>query len=72
MDRTEPIDKGSDARGWLYDHIGRISGIVLGLFVVAVIALLSIVGYQPATTLLVIIVTGFLIITVGGKMRGGR
>jgi hypothetical protein len=61
-----------EERSWLYNHIGRLAGIVLGLVVIAVIALLAIAGYEPATTLLVVIVSGFLIITVGGKMRGGR
>ena len=61
-----------EERSWLYNHIGRLAGIALGLLVIAVIALLAIAGYQPATTLLVVIVSGFLIITIGGKMRGGR
>jgi hypothetical protein len=65
-------DAPSQERSWLYNHIGRLAGIVLGLLVIAVIALLAVAGYQPATTLLVVIVSGFLIITVGGKMRGGR
>jgi fucose permease len=61
-----------DERSWLYNHIGRLAGIVLGLFVIAVITLLAIAGYEPAISLLVVIVSGFLIISVGGKMRGGR
>lgn len=59
-------------RSWLYNHIGRLAGIALGLIVIAVIALLAIAGYAPATSLLVVIVSGFLIISIGGKMRGGR
>lgn len=64
-----PVEHG-DERSWLYDHIGRLAGLLIGALVVAVIALLAIAGYQPAMTLLVIFVAGVLVIAVGGKMRG--
>jgi hypothetical protein len=44
---------------------------VLGLIVVLFIAFLAIHGYEPAITLLVIIVAGFIMISLGGKLRGG-
>ena len=44
---------------------------MLGLIVIVFIALLAINGYEPAITLLVIIVAGFIMISIGGKLRGG-
>jgi hypothetical protein len=61
----------ANERGWLYHHIGRLAGVALGLIVVVFIAFLSLAGYEPATTLLVVIVGGFLMISIGGKLRGG-
>jgi hypothetical protein len=58
-------------RSWLYNHIGRLSGVILGAIVVLFVAFLAISGYEPATTLLVVLVAGFLMISVGGKLRGG-
>jgi 4-hydroxybenzoate polyprenyltransferase len=68
---SEQAPNPSDERSWLYNHIGRLSGTVLGLLVMLFIALLAINGYEPAITLLVIIVAGFLMISIGGKLRGG-
>jgi hypothetical protein len=56
--------------GWLYDHIGRLSGIVLGLIAVAFLAFLASVGYEPALGLLVVVIVGIVLIILGGKMRG--
>jgi hypothetical protein len=58
-------------RSWLYNHIGRLSGLVLGLIFVALLVVLAANGYAPATSLLVIAVAGFVMISVGSMMRGG-
>jgi len=57
---------------WLYNHIGRLSGIALGLVVLLVVVFLAVAGYQAATSLLIVAVSGFLLIAVGGLLRGGR
>jgi hypothetical protein len=57
--------------GWLYNHIGRLSGLALGLLFVVLLLVLAANGYEPATSLLVIIVAGFLMISLGSMMRGG-
>lgn len=61
-----------DAHGWLYHHIGRLSGGVLFLFAFAALAFLAVIGSTQALGLLLVIVAGFVIIVVGGHMRGGR
>lgn len=61
----------STERSWLYNHIGRLSGLALGLIFVVLLLVLAVNGYEPATSLLVIIVAGFLMISIGSMMRGG-
>jgi hypothetical protein len=58
-------------RSWLYNHIGRLSGLALGLLFVALLVVLAANGYAPATSLLVVVVAGFLMISLGSMMRGG-
>jgi hypothetical protein len=58
-------------RSWLYNHIGRLSGLALGLIFVALLVVLAANGYAPATSLLVVVVAGFLMISIGSMMRGG-
>lgn len=60
------------AGAWLWDHIGRITGLFLGALALFALAFLSIIGFHPALGLLVVIVIGFLLIALGGRMRGGR
>jgi hypothetical protein len=57
---------------WLYDHIGRLSGLLLGALALVGLLFLAVIGYGPAIGLLVVIVIGILLIAVGGRMRGGR
>jgi hypothetical protein len=57
--------------GWLYNHIGRLSGLALGLIFVIFLLVLAANGYAPAISLLGIIVGGFLMISIGSMMRGG-
>jgi hypothetical protein len=58
-------------RSWLYNHIGRLSGLALGLVFVALLVVLAANGYAPATSFLVVAVAGFLMISIGSMMRGG-
>lgn len=67
----EGIEHGRE-RGWLYNHIGRLAGIVLGLCFVGFVAFLAVLGYPPAIGLLVVAVAGVLLIALGSMLRGGR
>lgn len=57
---------------WLAGHIGRLAGGVLGLAAIAFLAFLAVLGYAPALGVLVVVVAGVLMISLGGAMRGGR
>lgn len=57
-------------RQWLWDHIGRLSGLFLGACAFAFICLLAALGWAPAYGLVVIVVVGVLMIAVGGRIRG--
>lgn len=52
------------------DHIGVISGIVLGAIAFAFVALLAFLGNEPALTLLVVVLVGLALIAIGTRMRG--
>jgi hypothetical protein len=56
----------------LRDHIGVISGWVLGLIVVAFLAVLAAAGDTAAFAILVTVAIGAGMIFVGLKMRGPR
>lgn len=56
--------------GWLYNHIGRISGVILGLVFIAFLAFLAVAGYEPALALLVVLVAGVLLVSLGSQLRG--
>lgn len=66
MAETEGIE-----RSWLYNHIGRLAGIVLGAFFLGFLGLLAAAGYTPAGSLLASFVIFFAIIAIGIRMRGG-
>jgi hypothetical protein len=51
------------------DHIGVISGLFLGFIAFAFVVLLAIKGFEPAITLLVVLVVGVLLIALGARMR---
>ncbi len=57
-------------RQWLWDHIGRLSGAVLGLLALAGLIFLAAIGFKPALGLIAVVVIGVLLIVVGGKMHG--
>jgi hypothetical protein len=56
-------------RTWLWDHIGRIAGTLLGLALVAAIALLAAAGFKPALVLLLVVVAGAGLVALGGRLR---
>lgn len=56
-------------RSWLYNHIGRLSGGVLGLIAFIGIAFLAAIGSKPALGLLVVVLFGVFVIAVGSRLR---
>ena len=65
--QTKPREISS--RQWLFDHIGRVLGIFLGLITVVVLALFAALGFHPALYILVFIVAGFVLIVGGGMIH---
>jgi len=61
---------GGPRRQWLWDHIGRLSGAVLGLLALAGLIFLAAIGFKPALGLIAVVLIGLLLIVVGGKMHG--
>jgi len=59
----------STERSWLYDHIGRLLGVVLGLLTVAVLAFFASLGFRPALFVLVFFFAGLVLIIFGGKIH---
>ncbi len=55
---------------WLWNHIGRITGTLLGLIAIAAIAFLAAIGFKPALGFLIVIVVGITLIVVGGRIKG--
>ena len=54
----------------LRDHIGVISGLLLGSVAFLFVVALAILGDEPALTLLVVIVVGIALIALGTRIRG--
>ncbi len=52
------------------DHIGVISGLVLGIAAFAFVVALAVMGDEAAVTLLVVIVVGVGLIALGTRLRG--
>jgi hypothetical protein len=63
---AEPIEK---PRSWLWDHIGRLTGIVLAVIFMAFLCLLWVAGFPPAGGLLVFLIAVFVMIAVGGRIH---
>jgi hypothetical protein len=57
-------------RQWLWDHAGRLGGIVLGFFAIAFLAILAVAGYTPAVLFIPVIVAGLVLIILGGRIHG--
>ena len=56
----------------LWDHIGRISGVVLGLAVAAFLVVLAVAGDPQALGIIVVVVVGVALIYLGGRLHGLR
>jgi hypothetical protein len=65
------VSEGTKEHGWLYNHIGRLAGLFLGLLAFAWVAFLATIGYRPAFFLLMLILAGVAMIAIGGRLRGG-
>ena len=52
------------------DHVGVISGLFLAGIALLLVLALAIKGYEPAITLVVVIVVFFGLIALGTRMRG--
>ncbi|MGD0984684.1 MAG: hypothetical protein ABSA65_12845 [Acidimicrobiales bacterium] len=52
------------------DHIGVISGLLLGTVAFLFVVALAVMGDEAAVTLLVVIVVGIGLIALGTRMRG--
>jgi hypothetical protein len=52
------------------DHIGVMSGLFLGAIAFVLVLALAVKGFEPAITLLVVIVAFFGLIALGTRMRG--
>ena len=68
-DRSEPA---APIRWRLWDHIGVISGVTLGLMVFGFLVVLAAAGDQQALGLIVVIGVGVALIYFGGRMHGLR
>lgn len=54
----------------LRDHVGMISGAVLGVVFFAFLVLLALAGSPGAFVFLVVLVVGVAMIALGGRLRG--
>ena len=70
---SEPTDDGGRTAPWrLWDHIGMISGVLLGLALFAFLVVLAVAGDQQALGRVVVIVVGVALIYFGGRLHGLR
>jgi hypothetical protein len=67
---AEPTAQVSAPPGsWLWAHIGRISGIVLGLVALAFLVLLAVVGFRAADGILIFVLAMGVLIALGGRLH---
>lgn len=66
---TTPMTTPSTG-SWLWAHIGRLAGVLLGLVAFAGLVMLAVAGYSAAYFLVALIVVGLVMIIVGGRIRG--
>lgn len=69
-----PEDVGErDREPWhLRDHIGIVSGLLLGLIALGVLVLLAAAGDPGAIGILVVLVIGIALIYFGAQLHGAR
>jgi hypothetical protein len=56
----------------LWDHIGVISGIVLGVLAFAILCLLAVAGDPGALAIILVVAVGVALIYLGGRLHGPR
>ena len=56
----------------VWDHIGVISAVVLGLVVLGFLIVLAAAGYEAALAIIVLLVIGVAFIYFGGRLSGGH
>jgi hypothetical protein len=67
---AEPATELTPAPGsWLWAHIGRISGLVLGLLALAFLTLLAVVGFRAADGILIFVIAMVVMIVIGGRLH---
>ena len=67
----DPMDSYDEP--WrLRDHIGVISGLLLGLIALGILLLISAAGDPGAFAILVVVVIGIALIFFGGQLHKGR
>ena len=63
----------SPGRGLLrlfWDHAGRISAALIGAVAFIGLLFLAAIGFTPALVLVIVVVVGFVLIVLGGRVRG--
>jgi hypothetical protein len=71
MNTEQMIEEPQPASSsWLWDHIGRLTGLLLGACAFGFLVFLALIGSKPALGLVVVLVAGFAMIALGGVMRG--
>ncbi len=65
-------EPAAQERWRLWDHIGMISGTILGLIALAFLVIVSLGGGPGATGVIIVIVAGVALIYFGGRMHGLR
>jgi hypothetical protein len=66
---AEPAEPAGPRRRW-FDRIGIITGSVLFVLAVVGLIILAVVGFSPATYLLVLLAVGLFLIIQGTRSRG--
>lgn len=73
MSEPSAAPREEEPEPWrLWDHIGRISGVVLGLLLFALLVLLAVAGDPAALAIIVVVLVGIGLIYLGGRLHGGR
>ena len=67
--RTPSPGSFTPSEGWLWGHIGRISGIALGVLALGLIVFLAAIGFSPAFGVLMFLLIGTALIFVGGRIK---
>ena len=61
---------GLSRREWFINHIGRLAGVFLGAICFAFVVFLAAIGFKPAFGIIVVVVVGVVLISLGGRLHG--